>query len=208
MNLTNIYKFNLGKNLAKGGYMQESLSEDTATISESLPKNDKEQVTISSEEYEKLVSDSKKLSGMISREDFERRLAEAESNFTKARKQAERQAEANAFKDSKVLTNLEKACEQYEITPPFANALSVKDAKLAFLEAMKKKYNVNFRIDEEGDLDSQIANISLLVQELTAYKQVVNARNRFTGQIINNTLAQQYKNQLYSKGVCKCQTSI
>ncbi len=37
---------------------------------------------------------------MISREDFERRLAEAESNFTKARKQAERQAEANAFKDS------------------------------------------------------------------------------------------------------------
>ncbi|SCW44883.1 hypothetical protein SAMN02983004_01147, partial [Borreliella japonica] len=61
--------------------MQESLSEDTATISESLPKNDKEQVTISSEEYEKLVSDSKKLSGMISREDFERRLAEAESNF-------------------------------------------------------------------------------------------------------------------------------
>ncbi|WP_418885577.1 terminase [Borreliella tanukii] len=180
--------------------MQDQLSEDTATISESLPKNDKELVTISSEEYEKLVSDAKKLPDMISREDFEKRLAEAESNFIKARKQAERQAEANAFKDSKVLTNLEKACEQYEITPPFANALSVKDAKLAFLDAMKKKYNIKFRIDEEGDLDAQIDNISLLVQELTAYKQMVNARNRFTGQIINNTLAQRYKNQLYASG--------
>ncbi|WP_187981721.1 terminase [Borreliella bavariensis] len=178
--------------------MQEQISEDTATISESLPKNDKELVTISSEEYEKLVSDAKKLPNMISREDFEKRLAEAESNFTKARKQAERQAEANAFKDSKVLTNLEKACEQYEITPPFANALSVKDAKLAFLDAMKKKYNINFRIDEEGDLDAQIDNISLLVQELTAFKQMVNARNRFAGQIINNTLAQRYKNELYA----------
>ncbi|WP_328700229.1 terminase [Borreliella bavariensis] len=144
------------------------------------------------------MSDAKKLPNMISREDFEKRLAEAESNFTKARKQAERQAEANAFKDSKVLTNLEKACEQYEITPPFANALSVKDAKLAFLDAMKKKYNINFRIDEEGDLDAQIDNISLLVQELTAFKQMVNARNRFAGQIINNTLAQRYKNELYA----------
>ncbi|WP_421115314.1 hypothetical protein [Borreliella valaisiana] len=72
--------------------MQDQLSEDTATISESLPKNDKELVTISSEEYEKLVSDAKKLPDMISREDFEKRLAEAESSFTKARKQAERQA--------------------------------------------------------------------------------------------------------------------
>ncbi|WP_215536658.1 terminase [Borreliella bavariensis] len=178
--------------------MQEQVSEDAVAISESLPKNDKELVTISSEEYEKLVSDAKKLPNMISREDFEKRLAEAESNFTKARKQAERQAEANAFKDSKVLTNLEKACEQYEITPPFANALSVKDAKLAFLDAMKKKYNINFRIDEEGDLDAQIDNISLLVQELTAFKQMVNARNRFAGQIINNTLAQRYKNELYA----------
>ncbi|ACL34917.1 hypothetical protein [Borreliella garinii] len=178
--------------------MQEQVSEDTATISESLTKNDKELVTISSEEYEKLVSDAKKLPNMISREDFEKRLAEAESNFIKARKQAERQAEANAFKDSKVLTNLEKACEQYEITPPFANALSVKDAKLAFLDAMKKKYNINFRIDEEGDLDAQIDNISLLVQELTAFKQMVNARNRFAGQVINNTLAQRYKNELYA----------
>ncbi|WP_421136388.1 terminase (plasmid) [Borreliella yangtzensis] len=184
--------------------MQESLIEDAVAISESLPKNDKEQVTISSEEYEKLVSDAKKLSGMISREDFERRLAEAESNFTKARKQAERQAEANAFKDSKVLTNLEKACEQYEIIPPFANALSVKDAKIAFLGAMKKKYNVNFKIDEEGDLDSQISNISLLVQELTAYKQVVNARNGATGQIINNTVAKRLMDRL--NGGCKCQT--
>ncbi|WP_268828067.1 hypothetical protein [Borreliella garinii] len=39
--------------------MQEQVSEDTATISESLAKNDKELVTISSEEYEKLVSDEK-----------------------------------------------------------------------------------------------------------------------------------------------------
>ncbi|WP_210360153.1 terminase [Borreliella garinii] len=178
--------------------MQEQVSEDTATISESLTKNDKELVTISSEEYEKLVSDAKKLPNMISREDFEKRLAEAESNFIKARKQAERQAEANAFKDFKVLTNLEKACEQYEITPPFANALSVKDAKIAFLDAMKKKYNINFRIDEEGDLDAQIDNISLLVQELTAFKQMANARNRFAGQVINNTLAQRYKNELYA----------
>lgn len=76
---------------------------------------------------------------MISREDFEKRLAEAESNFTKTRKQAERHAEANASKDSKLfLSNLEKACKQYEITPPFANSLGVKDAKLAFLDAMKK----------------------------------------------------------------------
>ncbi|WP_420025365.1 terminase (plasmid) [Borreliella yangtzensis] len=184
--------------------MQKSLSEDVVAISESLPQNDKEHVTISLEEYEKLMSDAKKLPDMISRENFERRLAEAESNFIKAK----RQAEANAFKDSKVLTDLEKACQQYEITPPFANALSVKDAKLAFLQAMKKKYNVNFKIDEEGDLDSQIENISLLVQELTAYKQVVNAINRFTGQIINNTLAQQHKNRLYSSGRCKCQTLI
>ncbi|WP_234926697.1 hypothetical protein [Borreliella valaisiana] len=103
-----------------------------------MPKNDKELATISSEEYEKLVSDAKKLPDMISREDFEKRLAEAEGNFTKARKQAERQAGANAFKDSKVLTNLEKACKQYTIAPPFANAMSVKDAKLAFLDALKK----------------------------------------------------------------------
>ncbi|WP_233709400.1 hypothetical protein [Borreliella bavariensis] len=96
------------------------------------------------------------------------------------------------------MTNLKKACEQYEITPPFANALSVKDAKLAFLDAMKKKYNINFRIDEEGDLDAQIDNISLLVQELAAFKQMVNARNRFAGQVINNTLAQRYKNELYA----------
>lgn len=176
--------------------MQDPLSEDAVAISESFTKNDKELVTISSEEYEKLMSDSKKLPDMISREDFEKRLAEAESNFIKARKQAERQAEANAFKDSKVLSNLEKACEQYEITPPFASSLSIKDAKLAFLEAMKKKYNVNFKIDEEGDLDCQIDNISLLVQELTAYKQMVNARNRFKGQIINNTKAKKLEEGL------------
>ncbi|WP_233709148.1 terminase [Borreliella bavariensis] len=132
--------------------MQEQISEDTATISESLPKNDKELVTISSEEYEKLVSDAKKLPNMISREDFEKRLAEAESNFIKARKQAERQAEVNAFKDSKVLTNLEKACEQYEITPPFANALSVKDAKLAFLDAMKKSTTLILELTKKAIL--------------------------------------------------------
>ncbi|MCD2332864.1 hypothetical protein [Borreliella americana] len=118
--------------------MQDSLSEDTIAISESFTKNYKELVTISSEEYEKLMSDSKKLPNMISREDFEKRLAEAESNFIKARKQTERQTEANAFKNSKILSNLEKACEQYEIAPPFASSLSIKDAKLAFLEAMKK----------------------------------------------------------------------
>ncbi|WP_421115313.1 hypothetical protein [Borreliella valaisiana] len=33
--------------------------------------------------------------------------------------------------------------------------MSVKDAKLAFLDAMKKKYNIKFRIDEEGDLYAQ-----------------------------------------------------
>lgn len=73
--------------------------------------------------------------------------------------------------------------------------MNVKDAKLAFLNAMKKKYNINFKIDEDDDLDHQIDNISLLVQELTAYKQLVNARNRFTGQIINNTKAQRFKNK-------------
>lgn len=181
--------------------MQEQINEETVAISESLPKNDKELVTISSEKYERLVADAKKLPDMISREDFEKRLAEAESNFIKARKQAERQAEANAFKDSKILTNLEKACEQYEIAPPFANVLSVKDAKLAFLDAMKKKYNIKFKIDEEGDLDSQIDNISLLVQELTAYKQMVNARNRFTGQIINETKLQKYKDRFALGGI-------
>lgn len=174
--------------------MSDQVTEESIAI-DSMSKPEKDIVTISSEEYEKLLSDSKKLPDMISREDFERRLAEAESNFTKARKQAERQAEANAFKDSKLLSSLEKACEQYEITPPFASCLNVKDAKLAFLNTMKKKYNINFKIDEDGDLDHQIDNISLLVQELTAYKQLVNARNRFTGQIINNTKAQRFKNK-------------
>ncbi len=117
--------------------MSDQVTEESIAI-DSMSKPEKDIVTISSEEYEKLLSDSKKLPDMISREDFERRLAEAESNFTKARKQAERQAEANAFKDSKLLSSLEKACEQYEITPPFASCLNVKDAKLAFLNAMKK----------------------------------------------------------------------
>lgn len=89
---------------------------------------------------------------MISREDFEKRLAEAESNFIKARKQAERQAEANAFKDSKILSNLEKACEQYEIAPPFANILSVKDAKLAFLDAMKKSTTLSSKLTRKETL--------------------------------------------------------
>ncbi|PRQ96881.1 terminase, partial [Borreliella burgdorferi] len=43
--------------------------------------------------------------------------------------------------------------------------------------------------------------ISLLVQELTAYKQMVNARNRFTGQIINNTKLQKYKDRFALGGV-------
>ncbi|PRR45345.1 terminase, partial [Borreliella burgdorferi] len=58
-----------------------------------------------------------------------------------------------------------------------------------------------FKIDEEGDLDSQIDNISLLVQELTAYKQMVNARNRFTGQIINETKLQKYKDRFALGGI-------
>ncbi len=39
--------------------MQEQINEETVAISESLPKNDKELVTISSEEYERLVADAK-----------------------------------------------------------------------------------------------------------------------------------------------------
>ncbi|AHH05809.1 terminase (plasmid) [Borrelia miyamotoi] len=179
---------------------ESSSSSGTSSEANNVSSN-KEFVTISCDEYEKLISDSKKLPDMISKEDFERRLAEVESNFTKARKQAEKQAEVDAFKDSKLLAHLEKACEQYEITPPFANASSIKDAKLAFLDAMKKKYSIKFRVDESGDLDSQIENISLLVQELTAYKQMVNARNRYVGQIINNTKAQRYKERLVTREV-------
>lgn len=39
--------------------MKDPLSEDAVAISESFTRNDKELVTISSEEYEKLMSDSK-----------------------------------------------------------------------------------------------------------------------------------------------------
>ncbi|ASJ27726.1 terminase [Borrelia turicatae] len=183
----------------KGEQLVDEVSSSNGPSSD--VNNNKDLVTISVEEYEKLISDSKRLPDMISREDFERRLAEAESNFTKARKQAEKQAEVDAFKDSKLLAHLEKACEQYEITPPFANASSIKDAKLAFLDAMKKKYSIKFRVDESGDLDSQIENISLLVQELTAYKQMVNSRNRYVGKIINNTKAQRHKERLIPREV-------
>ncbi|WP_051374068.1 hypothetical protein [Borrelia persica] len=183
---------------------EASSAEASYDVNNTNISNSKELVTISVDEYEKLVADSKKLPDMISREDFERRLAEVESNFTKARKQVEKQAEVDAFKDSKLLANLEKACEQYEITPPFANVGSIKDAKLAFLDAMKRKYNIKFKVDESGDLDSQIENISLLVQELTAYKQMVNVRNKNIGQVINNTKAQRYKERLLSRGGCTC----
>ncbi|WP_236842439.1 hypothetical protein [Borrelia hermsii] len=100
----------------KGEQLLNEISLSSGSSSDS--NNNKDLVTISVEEYDKLISDSKKLPDMVPREDFERRLAEAESNFTKARKQAEKQAEVDAFKDSKLLTHLEKACEQYEITPP------------------------------------------------------------------------------------------
>ncbi len=50
--------------------MQEQINEETVAISESLPKNDKELVTISSEEYERLVADAKK----IARHDITRRF--------------------------------------------------------------------------------------------------------------------------------------
>ncbi|ANA44002.1 hypothetical protein [Borrelia hermsii] len=183
----------------KGEQLLNEISLSSGSSSDS--NNNKDLVTISVEEYDKLISDSKKLPDMVPREDFERRLAEAESNFTKARKQAEKQAEVDAFKDSKLLTHLEKACEQYEITPPFSNASSIKDAKLAFLDAMKKKYNIKFRVDESGDLDLQIENISLLVQELTSYKQMVNARNRYVGKIINSTISQRHKEKFMLKGV-------
>ncbi|WP_236842440.1 hypothetical protein [Borrelia hermsii] len=87
------------------------------------------------------------------------------------------------------------------LPPPFSNASSIKDAKLAFLDAMKKKYNIKFRVDESGDLDLQIENISLLVQELTSYKQMVNARNRYVGKIINSTISQRHKEKFMLKGV-------
>ncbi|AHH12000.1 Hypothetical protein BCO_0120900 (plasmid) [Borrelia coriaceae ATCC 43381] len=187
-----------GEQLIDEASVSSGSSSDASNVSS---KDAKDIVTISADEYEKLIADSKRLPDMISREDFERRLAEAESNFIKARKQAEKQAEVDAFKDSKILAHLEKACEQYEITPPFSNAGSIKDAKLAFLDAMKKKYSIKFKVDESGDLDSQIDNISLLVQELTAYKQMVNARNRYVGQIINNTKAQRHKDRLVTREV-------
>ncbi len=60
--------------------MSDQVTEESIAI-DSMSKPEKDIVTISSEEYEKLLSDSKKLPDMISREDFERRLAEAESNF-------------------------------------------------------------------------------------------------------------------------------
>ncbi len=61
--------------------MSDQVTEESIAI-DSMSKPEKDIVTISSEEYEKLLSDSKKLPDMISREDFERRLAEAESNFS------------------------------------------------------------------------------------------------------------------------------
>ncbi|AFI31902.1 hypothetical protein [Borrelia crocidurae] len=148
----------------------------------------KEGVTISFEEYEKLISDSKRIPEII--QDFEKRLAEGERD----KKQAEKKAELNAFRDSKILSQLQNAAKQYDIDPPFEKVNSIKDAKLAFLDAMKNKYDVKFQVDESGDLDAQIENMSLLVQQLTAYKQMVNARSKHVAQTIDNTIARRYMN--------------
>nr|QBL99586.1 hypothetical protein EZU71_07200 [Borrelia miyamotoi] len=72
---------------------------------------------------------------------------------------------------------------------------------MSLLEAIKKKNSIKITIDESVDLDSQIENISVILQELTAYKQMVNARNRYVGQIINNTKAQRYKERLVTRDV-------
>ncbi|MCD2399540.1 hypothetical protein LRB66_04895 [Borreliella burgdorferi] len=50
------------------------------------------------------------------------------------------------------MSNFEKACEQYEIAPPFANILSVKDAKLAFLDAMKKSTTLSSKLTRKETL--------------------------------------------------------
>ncbi|WP_235047965.1 hypothetical protein [Borrelia hispanica] len=99
----------------------------------------RESVTISFEEYEKLISDSKRIPEII--QDFEKRLAEGERD----KKQAEKKAELNAFRDSKILSQLQDASKQYDISPEFEKVSSIKDAKLAFLDAMKRKYDIKFK---------------------------------------------------------------
>ncbi|WP_025401177.1 hypothetical protein [Borrelia crocidurae] len=172
-------------------------SEQLDDISLSSTNNDvgnKESVTISFEEYEKLLSDSKRIPEII--QDFEKRLAEGERD----KKQAEKKAELNAFRDSKVLSQLQDASKQYDISPEFEKVSSIKDAKLAFLDAMKRKYDIKFQVDESGDLDAQIDNMSFLVQQLTAYKQMNNARGRSVGEIVNNTMAKRYKDKIANGG--------
>ncbi|WP_041177942.1 hypothetical protein [Borrelia duttonii] len=154
----------------------------------------KEGVMVPFDEYEKLLSDSKRIPEII--QDFEKRLAEGERD----KKQAEKKAELNAFRDSKILSQLQNSAKQYDIDPPFEKVNSIKDAKLAFLDAMKNKYDVKFQVDESGDLDSQIENMSLLVQQLTAYKQMNNARGRSVGEIMNNTMAKRYKDKIANGG--------
>ncbi|UGQ16717.1 terminase [Borrelia sp. RT5S] len=150
----------------------------------------RDSVTISQDEYKRLKDAYRKLPDMMPREEIDRRVEIERNSLTKARLQAE----ADAFKDSQKLSELEKKCQEYYIPSTVKDATSVKEAKLAFLEAMKRKYSVSkFKVDEAGDLDSQIDNICLVVQENTAYKQMVNTQNREVGKIINNTKAQRYK---------------
>ncbi|WP_235047964.1 hypothetical protein [Borrelia hispanica] len=42
--------------------------------------------------------------------------------------------------------------------------------------------------------------MSFLVQQLTAYKQMNNARGRSVGEIVNNTMAQRYKDKIANVG--------
>ncbi|WP_232535971.1 terminase [Borrelia sp. A-FGy1] len=152
-------------------------------------------ITIPQEEYKRLKEAYRKLPDIMPREEIDRRVELERNSLTKARMQAE----ADAFRDSQKLSELEKKCQDYYIPSTIKEATSVKEAKLAFLEAMKRKYSVSkFRVDEAGDLDSQIENLCLLVQELTAYKQMVNTRQREVGvgKIINNTKAQKLKVRL------------
>ncbi|WKC58528.1 terminase [Borrelia sp. P9F1] len=147
-------------------------------------------ITIPQEDYKRLKDAYKKLPDIMPREEIDRRVELERNSLTKARLQAE----ADAFRDSQKLSELEKKCQDYYTPSTIKDAGSVRETKLAFLEAMKRKYSVpKFRVDESGDLDSQIENLCLLVQEFTAYRQTVNTRNREVGKIINNTKAQRHK---------------
>ncbi|AFI31695.1 hypothetical protein [Borrelia crocidurae] len=172
----------------------EQLDDISLSSANNSDVGNKESVTISFEEYEKLLSDSKRIPEII--QDFEKRLAEGERD----KKQAEKKAELNAFRDSKILSQLQDASKQYDISLEFEKVSSIKDAKLAFLDAMKRKYDIKFQVDESGDLDAQIDNMSFLVQQLTAYKQMNNARGRSVGEIVDNTMVRRYKNKIANGG--------